>query len=101
MMVRIRLKQFTLRTVKKMHVHSAGPFKILNKLNGNTYIIDLTKKFVISYTFNDDSVDYNDLDFNPSNPWLISLPLSYFLRAPHYPHSQIFILIQHKELIKF
>jgi len=40
-MVQIYPKQFLLGSVKMLHVRSAGPFKILNKLNCNTYVIDL------------------------------------------------------------
>jgi len=39
-MVRIYLKQFPSKTIKMLHVCSAGPFKILNKLNFNTYVIN-------------------------------------------------------------
>ena len=46
-----------------LHVHSAGPFKILNKLNCNTYIINLPKDYDISCIFNvNDLVDYNGFD---------------------------------------
>ena len=66
-MVQTGPKQFSSGTVKKLHVCSTGPFKSLNKLNDNIYVIDLLKIFDISYTFNvEDLVDY-DLDFNPSN----------------------------------
>ena len=40
-MIRIRLEQFPLGTIKKLYVHGAGPFKILKKLGSNTYIINL------------------------------------------------------------
>jgi len=35
-MVQIYPKRFPLGTVKMLHVHNFGPFKILNKLNCNT-----------------------------------------------------------------
>ena len=39
------------RTVKMLHVCNAEPFKILNKLNCNTYLVDLPRDYDISYTF--------------------------------------------------
>ena len=51
-MVQIYPKQFPLGTVKMLHVRSAEPFKILNKLNCNTYVIDLLRDHSISCTFN-------------------------------------------------
>jgi len=64
-MVRIYPKQFPSGTVKILHVHSAGPFKILNKLNCNTYVIDLHRDYSISYTFNvNDLVDYKGFDYS-------------------------------------
>jgi len=87
-MVRIYLKEFPSVTVKILHACSAEPFKILNKLNCNTYVINLSRDYDISCTFNvNDLVNYMDFDCNP----LISLPLSNFLRATHLVHSQIFI----------
>ena len=63
MMVQIYTKQFPSGTVKILHVHSVGLFKILNKLNCNTYVIDLLKDYGISCTFNvNDLVDYKDFD---------------------------------------
>jgi len=64
-MVRIYPKQFPFGTVKMLHVRSAGPFKILNKLNCNTYVIDLPRYYGISYTFNvNDLVYYKSFDCN-------------------------------------
>jgi len=51
-MVRICPKQFPSETVKILHAHSVGPFKILNKLNCNTYVIDLPRDYDISCIFN-------------------------------------------------
>ena len=65
-MVRIYLKQFSSGAVKMLHVRSAGPFKILNKLNCNTYVINLPRDYHISYTFNvNNLVDYKDFDCSP------------------------------------
>ena len=49
-MIRIYPKQFPSETVKMLHVRGAGPFKILNKLNYNTYAIDLPRDYDISCT---------------------------------------------------
>ena len=62
-MVRIYPKQFPSGTVKMLHVRSARPFKILNKLNCNTYVINLLRDYDISCTFNvNDLVDCKDFD---------------------------------------
>ena len=66
MIVRICPKQFPSGTVKILHARSAGPLKILNKLNCNTYIIVLLRDYGISCTFNvNDLVDYKDFDCSP------------------------------------
>ena len=68
MMVQIRPKRFFLGTVKKLHACSAEPFKILNKLNDNTYVIDFHKDFGINSIFNvKDLVYFKGLKFNSSN----------------------------------
>jgi len=35
-------------TIKKSHARSAGPYKIIKKINPNTYVIDLLSDFGIS-----------------------------------------------------
>jgi len=48
-----------------LHVRIAGPFKILNKLNCNTYIIDIPRDYDIGCTFNvNDLVNYKSFDCN-------------------------------------
>jgi len=65
-MVQIYPKQFPSGTVKMLHVRGAGPFKILNKMNCNTYVIGLPKDYGISCTFNvNDLVDYKGFDCSP------------------------------------
>ena len=62
MIVQIRLKQFSLGIVKKLHARSAGPSQILKKLSDNAYIIDLPQDFGIRSIFNiEDLVDYKGL----------------------------------------
>ena len=76
-MVQIYTKPSPSRTVKMLHVCSVGPLKILNKLNCNTCVIDLSKDYGISYTFNvNDLVNCKNFDYNP----LIDKPFlkSYF-----------------------
>ena len=70
--------------IKMLHVRSAGPFKILNKLNCNTYIIDLPRDYGISCTFNvNDLVNYKSFDCSS----LIVEPSSksFFERPPFTP----------------
>ena len=65
-MVRTYPKRFPLGTVKILYVRSArqpGPFKILNKQNCNTYVIDLSRDYDINCIFNiNNLVDYKDFD---------------------------------------
>ena len=62
-MFRIYPKQFSSGTAKMLHVCSVRPFKILNKLNCNTYVINLPRDYGISCTFNvNDLVDYKSFD---------------------------------------
>jgi len=68
-MIRIRPERFPRGVVKKLTARSAGPFKILKKINSNTYIIDLPPDFGISSTFNiSELVAYKGSLFNPDNP---------------------------------
>ena len=66
MMVWIYQKYFSSGTIKMLHVRSAGLFKILNKLNCNTYVINLPRDYDVNCTFNvNDLVDNKNFDCNP------------------------------------
>ena len=67
-MIRIRPERFPPGAVKKLTARSAGPFKILQKINPNAYVIDLPPDFEISSIFNiPDLVVYKGPPFNPDN----------------------------------
>ena len=94
-MVRIRLEWFTPGTVKKLHAHSVGLFKILKQINDNAYVIDLLKDFDISSAFNiTDLVDYKSLDFNPYNPLDDQPSHETISERPYFRHFQIYYQIQ-------
>jgi len=80
--------------VKKLYTRSADSFQILKKLNDNAYVVDLSKNFDISFTFNvENLLDYKGPDFNFSNSLVDEASLSLFLRAHPFFYSQIFYLI--------
>ena len=69
-MIRVRPEWFPSRTVKKLHAHEAGPFKILKKIRPNAYIIVLSFDYGISSTFNIlDLVKYKEPIRIPSDPF--------------------------------
>ncbi|KAI0503728.1 hypothetical protein KFK09_014667 [Dendrobium nobile] len=68
-MVRIRPERFPQGGVKKLHARSAGPFKIISKVNNNAYVLDLPEGFNMNHTFNvEDLVASEGPEFNPDNP---------------------------------
>ncbi|KAI0492023.1 hypothetical protein KFK09_026288 [Dendrobium nobile] len=68
-MVRIRSERFPPGSAKKLHARSAGPFKIISKINSNAYVLDLPEGFNINPTFNiEDLVAFEGPEFNPHNP---------------------------------
>ena len=70
-MVCMRPERFPLGTVKKLHAQNTGPFKILKKINSNTYVVDLPPNFGISYTFNvEDLFPYRGTFDTPSDPFV-------------------------------
>ena len=65
-MIQFYPKQFPSKIIKLLHVRSVGSFKILNKQNCNTYVIDLPRDYDISSTFNvNNLVDYKNFDCSP------------------------------------
>ena len=55
-------------TIKRLHARSAGAYKILKKINPNTYVINLPSDFEISSTLNiSDLIAYKCPPFNPDN----------------------------------
>ena len=68
-----------------------GPFKILNKLNCNAYVIDFLRDYAISCTFNiNDLVNYKSFDCSPlvvkpsPKPLSKRLPLTSPRYSSHY-----------------
>jgi len=51
-MIWIRPEQFPSGTNKKLYAHSARPFKVLQQVDSNAYVLDLPHDFGISSSFN-------------------------------------------------
>ena len=84
-MVRIRPERYPPGTVKKLHARSAGPFKILKKINSNAYVVDIPPDFDISPSFNvEDLIAFKGPIFSLIILYWMSLPLSQLLRDPYY-----------------
>ena len=82
-----------------LHVRSAGPFKILNKLNCNAYAINLFRDYDISCIFNvNDLVDCKSFG---CSPLVVKPSPKSFYEIPHLLHFQILISLQQRRLIKF
>ena len=69
-MIQVRPEQFSLKTIKKLHTHGVGPFRILKKIEPNVYIINLSSDYGISSTFNIlDLIKYKKSITIPSDPF--------------------------------
>lgn len=59
-MVRFRIERLPLGVVQKLYARSSGPYKILNKVGPNAYILDIPINLGINFTFNlNDFVSYH------------------------------------------
>jgi len=66
-MVRHRPERFPPRTIKKLLAHGAGPFRVIEKVGPNAYVLNLPLDFGISSTFNiADLVKYREPAVIPS-----------------------------------
>ena len=96
-MIRMRPERFPPRTVKKLHARSAGPFKILKKINSNAYVVDLLPDFGISYTFNiEDLVSYRGTFDTPSDPFVNEPSQDLLSESPHYLYFPLNCPMQQK-----
>ena len=74
-MIRIRPERFPSGANRKLHARSAGPFKVLQRVGPNAYVLDLPHDFGISSTFNiEDLVAYHKPLPIPDDPF--ELPLN-------------------------
>jgi hypothetical protein len=96
-MIFIRYEWFSYENNRKLHARNAGPFKMLQRVGPNVYVLDLPLDFGISSTFNiDDLIAYqkphsilNDLfEMLPNSP--LDDPIE---------SSTSFTLSQHKKII--
>jgi len=51
-MIQIRPERFPLRTNRKLHARSVGPFKVLQRVGPNAYVLDLPLDLGLRSTFN-------------------------------------------------
>jgi len=73
-MIQIRPEWFPSGASRKLHARSAGPFKVLQRVGPNAYVLDLPHDFGISSTFNiEDLVAYHKPLPIPDDPFEIPL----------------------------
>jgi len=69
-MIRLRPEWFPPGTIKKLHAHSSGPYKVIKKIKPNAYVLELLPELSISSTFNvSDLVEYKEPTLIPSEPF--------------------------------
>ena len=69
-MIKLRSERFSIGTFQKLHARGAGPFKILQKIGSNAYILELPSDLGISLTFNiSDLIEYKEPMMIPSEPF--------------------------------
>jgi len=73
-MIRIRPERFPSGPNRKLHARSAKPFKVLQRVGPDAYVLDLPHDFGISSTFNiEDLVAYHKPLSIPDDPFEIPL----------------------------
>ena len=85
-MVRLRPERFPPKTMKKLHVRSAGPIRFFKKINSNAYVVDLSSNFGISYTFNVEDVVPYTCTFDIPDPFVDEPTQNILPESPHYLH---------------
>ena len=66
-MIRLRPERLPSGTVKKLHSRSPGPFKIIERIGSNAYVLELPPDLGISSTFNiSDLIEYREPAVIPS-----------------------------------
>jgi len=73
-MIWIRPERFSSGANRKLHARSVEPFKVLQRVGSNAYVLDLPHDFGISSTFNiEDLVAYHKPLPIPNEPFEIPL----------------------------
>ena len=93
----MRPEGFPPGTVKKLHARSAGPFKILKKINSNAYVVDLPPDFSISCSFNvENLVPYRGIFDTPSDSFVDEPSQDLLSKSPRYLHFPLNYPMQQK-----
>ena len=85
-MIKLRPKRFPPGAIKKLHTRSTGPYKIIEKIGPNAYVLELLPDLGISSTFNVcDLTEYRESAAIPSEAFGLD-PL--FEREPTLEYPQ-------------